>query len=77
MNRVIRQLWLLTPRHMRSDHHDRVNGSSNPTQIFEPYFWPDRVTQVVTDVIGRHLSMRREDFPSGQPNLPIGQLKEG
>jgi hypothetical protein len=62
---------------MRSDHHDRVNGSGNPTQILEPYFWPYRVTKVVTDVIGGHLSMRREDFPSGQPNLPIGQLKEG
>ncbi len=62
---------------MRSDHHDRVNGGGNPTQIFEPYFWPYRVTKVVTDVIGGHFSMRREDFPSGQPNLPIGQLKEG
>ncbi len=77
MNRTIRQICLLTPGHMSSDHHDCVNGSRNSTQIFEPYFGPDRVPKVVTDVIGGHLSMRREDFPSGQPNLPTGQLKEG
>jgi hypothetical protein len=53
-------------------HHDRVNGGSNSAKILKTYFWPDGVTQVVTDIIGGHLSMRREDFSCGEPHLPIG-----
>jgi hypothetical protein len=62
---------------MRSGHHDRVNSPGNTTQVLKTYFWSDRVTQIVTDVCGGHLSMSREDPPSGDPNLFIGHLADG